>query len=87
LGIGQSDRISAEERWLFVPRGFVRTKIEAAQPFRKMSRDFARSGIPLSAIGGGESIEQRWRRACQCDLQMERERILIESGHGLVGTK
>lgn len=56
--------------------------VETAQPLGKMARDI-RDGFPATmAVRVGEIVQQSRRGNGQRDLQMERQGIFIESGHG-----
>lgn len=61
--------------------GLLGADVEAAQALSQVPRDIGGRRLPPTPIRGGKAIQQRRSCAGESDFQMEREGVVVDSGH------
>src|SRR3546814_7345382 len=65
----------------------IAANVEAAQPVDQLPRDLADREVAPVSVGIGKTIEQRRHSGGERHFEVQRERIVIDSGHGAIRTK
>src|SRR3546814_9240387 len=88
-GTRSADRpqIAREERRLAGQSHLIAANVEAAQPVDQLPRDLADREVAPVSVGIGKTIEQRRHSGGERHFEVQRERIVIDSGHGAIRTK